>query len=174
MRSTRATGTQTPGRIRSALRSYDPRHFAQAGLVKIQQVAGASFPILPRYGRPIVERRFCAVLPTRTPQHEKFARAVRSNARATGRHYRLYQSSRSRAGQPLNKPVVMGSRRKASTHRPLLRKDVLAGQNLQKRSLVLDCPSFPGNSGGPDRPHAGCHRTVLQDPRAHDCGPRSS
>src|SRR5574337_2135892 len=33
--------------------------------------------------------------------------------------------------------------------RPLLRKGIVAGQNPSKRSLVLDCPSYPGNSGGP-------------------------
>jgi hypothetical protein len=32
--------------------------------------------------------------------------------------------------------------------RPLLRKGLVAGQNPQKRSIVLDCPSYPGNSGG--------------------------
>jgi hypothetical protein len=35
------------------------------------------------------------------------------------------------------------------SHRPLLRKGLVAGQNYQKRSIVLDCPSYPGNSGGP-------------------------
>jgi hypothetical protein len=25
----------------------------------------------------------------------------------------------------------------------------VAGQNLEKRSIVLDCPVYPGNSGGP-------------------------
>ena len=34
-------------------------------------------------------------------------------------------------------------------HRPLLRKGIVAGTNPQKRSIVLDCPSYPGNSGGP-------------------------
>lgn len=33
--------------------------------------------------------------------------------------------------------------------RPLLRKGIIAGQNPQKRSIVIDCPSYPGNSGGP-------------------------
>lgn len=33
--------------------------------------------------------------------------------------------------------------------RPLLRKGIVAGQNPQKRSIVIDCPSYPGNSGGP-------------------------
>lgn len=35
------------------------------------------------------------------------------------------------------------------THRPLLRKGIVAGTNPQKRSIVLDCPSYFGNSGGP-------------------------
>ena len=34
-------------------------------------------------------------------------------------------------------------------HRPLLRKGIVAGTNPQKRSIVIDCPSYPGNSGGP-------------------------
>jgi hypothetical protein len=33
--------------------------------------------------------------------------------------------------------------------RPLLRRGLVAGQNLEKRSVVLDCPVYPGNSGGP-------------------------
>jgi hypothetical protein len=33
--------------------------------------------------------------------------------------------------------------------RPLLRRGLVAGQNLDKRSIVLDCPVYPGNSGGP-------------------------
>jgi hypothetical protein len=32
---------------------------------------------------------------------------------------------------------------------PLLRRGIIAGKNLVKRTLVLDCSSFPGNSGGP-------------------------
>jgi hypothetical protein len=33
--------------------------------------------------------------------------------------------------------------------RPLLRKGIVAGQNFQNKSIVLDCPVYPGNSGGP-------------------------
>lgn len=33
--------------------------------------------------------------------------------------------------------------------RPLLRKGIVAGQNLDKRSIILDCPAYFGNSGGP-------------------------
>jgi hypothetical protein len=33
--------------------------------------------------------------------------------------------------------------------RPLLRRGLVAGQNLDRRSIVLDCPVYPGNSGGP-------------------------
>ena len=32
---------------------------------------------------------------------------------------------------------------------PLLRKGVVAAKSLQRRSLVLDCPAYFGNSGGP-------------------------
>jgi hypothetical protein len=33
--------------------------------------------------------------------------------------------------------------------RPLLRRGIVAGLNLDQRSIVLDCPVYPGNSGGP-------------------------
>lgn len=35
------------------------------------------------------------------------------------------------------------------SHRPLLRKGIVAAQNIQKRSIILDCPVYQGNSGGP-------------------------
>jgi hypothetical protein len=33
--------------------------------------------------------------------------------------------------------------------RPLLRKGIVAGRNLQTRGIILDCPAYQGNSGGP-------------------------
>ena len=33
--------------------------------------------------------------------------------------------------------------------RSLLRKGIVAGKNAQKHTLVLDCPTYQGNSGGP-------------------------
>lgn len=33
--------------------------------------------------------------------------------------------------------------------RPLLRRGIVAGLNRSLRSIVLDCPAYPGNSGGP-------------------------
>lgn len=33
--------------------------------------------------------------------------------------------------------------------RPLLRKGVIAGKNSEQKSFILDCPAYPGNSGGP-------------------------
>lgn len=33
--------------------------------------------------------------------------------------------------------------------RPLLRRGIVAGVNPEKRSIILDCPAYPGNSGGP-------------------------
>jgi len=33
--------------------------------------------------------------------------------------------------------------------RPLLRKGIVAGLNPAKKSIIVDCPSYPGNSGGP-------------------------
>jgi len=35
------------------------------------------------------------------------------------------------------------------THRPLLRRGIVAGTNPQTRSIILDCPTYFGNSGGP-------------------------
>jgi S1-C subfamily serine protease len=35
------------------------------------------------------------------------------------------------------------------SHRPLLRKGIVAGLNPQTRSIILDCPVYFGNSGGP-------------------------
>ncbi len=33
--------------------------------------------------------------------------------------------------------------------RPLLRRGMVAGLNRQNKSIILDCPVYPGNSGGP-------------------------
>lgn len=33
--------------------------------------------------------------------------------------------------------------------RPLLRRGIVAGKNLIAKSIILDCPVYPGNSGGP-------------------------
>lgn len=33
--------------------------------------------------------------------------------------------------------------------KPLLRKGTIAGKNTQLKTLILDCPTYPGNSGGP-------------------------
>jgi len=33
--------------------------------------------------------------------------------------------------------------------RPLVRKGIIAGKNLIKNTLIIDCPVFQGNSGGP-------------------------
>ena len=33
--------------------------------------------------------------------------------------------------------------------RPLLRKGIVAGENPALKTIVIDCPSYPGNSGGP-------------------------
>jgi hypothetical protein len=38
---------------------------------------------------------------------------------------------------------------KLDIHRPLLRKGIVAGTNPEKKSIILDCPSYFGNSGGP-------------------------
>lgn len=33
--------------------------------------------------------------------------------------------------------------------RPLLRKGIVAGKNRTEKTIILDCPIYPGNSGGP-------------------------
>ena len=33
--------------------------------------------------------------------------------------------------------------------RPLLRFGIIAGTNPARKTIILDCPSYPGNSGGP-------------------------
>ncbi|MFC1730082.1 trypsin-like peptidase domain-containing protein [candidate division KSB1 bacterium] len=33
--------------------------------------------------------------------------------------------------------------------RPLLRKGIVAGKYDEEKTLIIDCPSYPGNSGGP-------------------------
>ncbi len=34
-------------------------------------------------------------------------------------------------------------------YRPLLRKGIVAGKNIQKETIIIDCPSYGGNSGSP-------------------------
>lgn len=45
---------------------------------------------------------------------------------------------------------------------PLLRKGIVAGANLARRTIIIDCPSYFGNSGGPviqvDHPSFGATR----------------
>ena len=56
-----------------------------------------------------------------------------------------------------NEVIVMGyptsiglkEMQQIDSHRPLLRKGLVAGKNAQRHSIVLDCPSYPGNSGSP-------------------------
>jgi len=33
--------------------------------------------------------------------------------------------------------------------KPLLRKGIVAGKNSEYRNFIIDCPTYPGNSGGP-------------------------
>jgi S1-C subfamily serine protease len=35
------------------------------------------------------------------------------------------------------------------TDRPLVRRGIVGGLKLETRTIILDCPAFPGNSGGP-------------------------
>jgi hypothetical protein len=34
-------------------------------------------------------------------------------------------------------------------NRPLLRKGTIAARDIRKQKVIIDCPSYPGNSGGP-------------------------
>ncbi len=47
-------------------------------------------------------------------------------------------------------PISLGLQTKPQLHphRPLLRRGMVAGQNLQRKAIVLDCPVYQGNSGG--------------------------
>lgn len=49
-----------------------------------------------------------------------------------------YPTSLSIRGDPQIDPV-----------RPLLRIGIIAGTNPARKTIILDCPSYPGNSGGP-------------------------
>jgi hypothetical protein len=48
-------------------------------------------------------------------------------------------------------PVSLGLQQlpELDIHRPLLRKGILAGTNPDKHAIIIDCPSYFGNSGGP-------------------------
>lgn len=48
-------------------------------------------------------------------------------------------------------PISLGLQQlpKLDVRRPLLRKGIVAGTNPEKQSIILDCPSYFGNSGGP-------------------------
>jgi hypothetical protein len=48
-------------------------------------------------------------------------------------------------------PISLGLQQlpKLDVQHPLLRKGIVAGINREKRSIILDCPSYFGNSGGP-------------------------
>ena len=41
--------------------------------------------------------------------------------------------------------------------RPLLRKGIVAGKDPQTRIIIIDCPTYPGNSGGPALQHERTH-----------------
>jgi hypothetical protein len=48
---------------------------------------------------------------------------------------------------------------------PLIRKGIVAGKNLAKKTLIIDCQVHPGNSGGPvfemdDRPEGRSMRLI--------------
>jgi S1-C subfamily serine protease len=48
-------------------------------------------------------------------------------------------------------PVSLGLQQlpELDVHRPLLRKGIVAGTNPDKHAIIIDCPSYFGNSGGP-------------------------
>jgi S1-C subfamily serine protease len=48
-------------------------------------------------------------------------------------------------------PVSLGMKNipQIDYQRPLIRKGIVAGKNENLQTIILDCPVFPGNSGGP-------------------------
>jgi hypothetical protein len=64
-------------------------------------------------------------------------------------------------------PISLGLQQlpKLDIHRPLLRKGIVAGKNPEQRSIIIDCPSYFGNSGGAvleiDRDGFGTHFLVI-------------
>ena len=50
-------------------------------------------------------------------------------------------------GYPTSLALVQNP--KIDFQRPLLRKGIVAGENPPRRSIILDCPSYQGDSGGP-------------------------
>lgn len=48
-------------------------------------------------------------------------------------------------------PKVLGlqSLKNYDVNRPLMRKGCIAGKNPNERTIIIDCPSYGGNSGGP-------------------------
>jgi hypothetical protein len=43
-------------------------------------------------------------------------------------------------------PVSLGIK-DVTGYRPLLRKGIVAGKNIQSNAIILDCPAYYGNSG---------------------------
>jgi hypothetical protein len=46
-------------------------------------------------------------------------------------------------------PRSLVDERQLDPLRPLLRRGLIAGLNQSRRTIVIDCPSYRGNSGGP-------------------------
>jgi len=46
-------------------------------------------------------------------------------------------------------PKSLGLLNQLDHARPLLRVGIVAGKNQQTRTIIIDCPVYPGNSGGP-------------------------
>lgn len=45
-------------------------------------------------------------------------------------------------------PISIGDGKILEQKRPLLRKGIVAGKNMENKTIVLDCPVYQGNSGG--------------------------
>jgi Trypsin-like peptidase domain len=45
--------------------------------------------------------------------------------------------------------LALAANSKIDFSRPLLRRGIVAGKNVAARSIILDCPSYQGDSGGP-------------------------
>ncbi len=46
-------------------------------------------------------------------------------------------------------PSSLNLMQQIELERPLLRKGIIAGKNQSRKTIIIDCPVYPGNSGGP-------------------------
>ena len=52
-------------------------------------------------------------------------------------------------GYPISLGMDLVNKKLLDVSKPLLRKGIVAGKNDQNRTVIIDCPVYKGNSGGP-------------------------